>query len=68
VIHSLGPDSAQEQDICALRLNGQTYLGLHLEVGRGAALHQVDKGEVPEVKGQIHARKRIPNADQLSRI
>jgi hypothetical protein len=42
VILPLGADPTQEQDVCALRLNGQTYLGLHLEVWRGAMLDQIE--------------------------
>ena len=58
--------TAQEQDIGALRLNGQTDLGLNLEVQRGAALDQIDEGKMPEVEGQLHERELILLLDNIS--
>lgn len=60
VILPLSADSTQKYDVCALQLDRQPHLGLHLEVGRGAVLDRVDDGEMPEVEGQIHSEEVYP--------
>ena len=47
-------EAEEEEHVGALRFDGQADFGLDFEVWRGAALDQVDEGQVPEVEGEIH--------------